>query len=176
MRGWLLDTGIANDLFNKRDPVESRVRTVLAQGDHVGIGTPVLGELRAGIENSHSRDQNWLLLKRGLARLRVWSFDKPATEEFGRLLAELRRGDTVEMEESIAHARCRVSLAAALSRQCLHRTLASEAPRQWHPASIPDDSRTKVLSPRAVQRICAPKWAARKRFKGFMRRNPFPAI
>ena len=91
MRRWLLDTGIANDLVNKRDPVESRVRAALARGDHVGIGTPVLGELSAGIENSHSRDQNLLLLNRGLVRLRIWSFDKPAAEEFGRLLAELRR-------------------------------------------------------------------------------------
>ncbi len=91
MKRWLLDTGIANDLVNKREPVESRVRAALARGEHVGIGTPVLGELRAGIENSHSRDQNLILLKRGLVALRVWAFDKPAAEEFGRLFAELRR-------------------------------------------------------------------------------------
>ena len=91
MKRWMLDSGIANDLMNKREPVESRVRAALARGDHVGIATPVLGELRAGIENCRNREGNLRLLVQCLTRLRLWSFDKSAAEEFGVLQAELRR-------------------------------------------------------------------------------------
>ena len=97
MKRWLLDSGIVNDLMNRSEPVESRVREALAKGEHVGVGTPVLGELRAGIENCRDREGNLRLLARCLTRLRLWTFDKSAAEAFGTLQAKLRRsGGTMQ--------------------------------------------------------------------------------
>jgi hypothetical protein len=48
MRLFLLDTGIASDYVNRRNPVDDRVREAFQRGDRVGLGTPVLGELRGG--------------------------------------------------------------------------------------------------------------------------------
>lgn len=91
MRLFLLDTGIASDFVNRRNPVDDRVREAFQHGDRVGLGTPVLGELRGGIEHSKSRDANLARLRHHLQKLRIWPFDKSAAEEFGRLYAELRR-------------------------------------------------------------------------------------
>ena len=90
-RRWLLDSGIASDFFNQREPVCTRVLEAVQRGDVVRIGTPVLGELLAGIENSDSRERNLLQVRRGLSRVRRWAFDKPAAEMFGLLYAQLRR-------------------------------------------------------------------------------------
>jgi predicted nucleic acid-binding protein len=49
---YLLDTGIASDLINRRGLVPQRVRAARLRDDRVGLGTPVLGELIAGIQNS----------------------------------------------------------------------------------------------------------------------------
>ena len=91
MKRWLLDSGIATDFFNLREPVCSRVAEAFQRGDVIGTGTPVLGELLAGIENSDTRMRNLNRLRRGLSRLRLWPYDKDAAEEFGRVQAELRR-------------------------------------------------------------------------------------
>ncbi len=91
MKRWLLDSGIATELFNAREPVSSRVLEAFNRGEVIGIGTPVLGELIAGIENSDTRERNLRLMRRGLARVRIWAFDKAAAEEYGTLWALLRR-------------------------------------------------------------------------------------
>lgn len=91
MRRYLLDTGIASDLINRRTTVDSSVRDAFQRGDRIGIGTPVLGELRGGIEFSQTRDRNLTRLRHGLRGLAIWPFDKAAAEEYGCLYAELRR-------------------------------------------------------------------------------------
>ncbi len=52
---------------------------------------PTLCELFAGVENSDTRDRNYVRLKHNLKRLSLWPLDRDATEEFGRLYALLKR-------------------------------------------------------------------------------------
>jgi tRNA(fMet)-specific endonuclease VapC len=91
MRRYLLDTGIASDYINRRHGVYAASRAAVAQGDRIGIGMPVLGELWAGVELSASRALNVKLLKRQLAELTIWPFDVAAAEKFGEVFADLRR-------------------------------------------------------------------------------------
>ena len=88
---YLLDTGIASDLINRRGLVPVRVREVGLRGDRVGLGSPVLGELIAGIQHSNEPQRHLATMWRNLARFALWTFDKAAAIEFGRLYAELRR-------------------------------------------------------------------------------------
>jgi predicted nucleic acid-binding protein len=60
------------------------------RGNRVGIGTPVLGELWAGLGGSESRERNRHRLHFGLSRLILWPYDAAAAEEFGRLFNELK--------------------------------------------------------------------------------------
>ena len=91
MTRYLLDSGIASDLINRRGLVPARVRAVRLQGDRVGLGTPVLGELIAGIENSNDPPRHLATMWRNLAQLTLWTFDRAAAIEFGKVYAELRR-------------------------------------------------------------------------------------
>src|SRR4051812_45189441 len=91
MRRCLLDTGIAGHYLFRRQGVYQRARVEAARGHRIGICIPVLGELWYGVENSASRERNATRLRRTLAELVVWPFEKLAAEEFGRLAAELRR-------------------------------------------------------------------------------------
>jgi tRNA(fMet)-specific endonuclease VapC len=91
MTRYLLDSGIASDLINRRGLVPQRVREARARGDRIGLGTPVLGELIAGIWNSNDPQRHLAALWRSIAPLALWTFDKGAAMEFGRLQAELRR-------------------------------------------------------------------------------------
>ncbi len=50
MSRYLLDTGTASDYINRRNGVFERSRQEMALGHQIGIGTPVLGELRYGVE------------------------------------------------------------------------------------------------------------------------------
>lgn len=91
MTRFLLDTGIASDYINRRWGVFERARQAVANGDRIGIGTPILGELWAGIQLSATKVRNEKLLRRQLADFTIWPFEQTAAEEFGRLFAELRR-------------------------------------------------------------------------------------
>jgi tRNA(fMet)-specific endonuclease VapC len=91
MRRYLLDTGAAGDVINRRHGAYERAQSAFQQGDVIGLATPVLGELLAGIEGSVSREPNLSRLAHGIRRLRIWSFDKAAAEECGRLAATLKR-------------------------------------------------------------------------------------
>lgn len=95
MTRYLLDTGIASDLINKRGLVPSRVREARTRGDRIGIGTPVLAELIAGIQMSNDPSRHLAVLWRNLAPLTLWSFDRSAAVEFGRIYAILRRGGRI---------------------------------------------------------------------------------
>lgn len=89
MTRYLLDSGIASDLINRRGLVHERVRQARLRGDRIGTGTPVLGELLAGIENSKSRDRNLANFWHGMRGLTHWTFDKDAAIQFGQLQAAL---------------------------------------------------------------------------------------
>ena len=100
MTRYLLDTGIASDLINRRGLVPARVRAARLRGDRVGLGTPVLGELIAGIQNSNDHPRHLAAMWRNISQLAIWSFDKAAAIEFGRLYAELRRaGRTLQVPD-----------------------------------------------------------------------------
>ncbi len=91
MTRYLMDSGIASDLINRRGLVPSRVREARLRGDRVGLGTPILGELIAGIQNSNDPQRHLAALWRNVGLLALWPFDKEAAIQFGRLHAELRR-------------------------------------------------------------------------------------
>ena len=95
MTRYLLDTGIASDLINRRGLVPQRVRAARLRGDRVGLGTPVLGELIAGIQNSNDPPRHLAVMWRNVTQLALWSFDKAAAIEFGRLYAQLRRAGRI---------------------------------------------------------------------------------
>ena len=90
MTRFLLDTGIASDYINRRRGVYERARQAVADGDRIGIGVPILGELWAGIYLA-TRDRNEKRLKRQLADLTIWPYEKSAAQVYGQLFAQLRR-------------------------------------------------------------------------------------
>ena len=92
MKRLMLDTGVAQDYVFRRSGAFQKIRETAARGIKVGIALPAIGELFAGVENSHSREVNLRKLKHDLHGLRPWPFDRKAAEEFGRLYAFLRRG------------------------------------------------------------------------------------
>jgi predicted nucleic acid-binding protein len=74
MKRYLLDTGIAQGFINRRDRIQERVDVARRGGNRIGICTPVLGELWAGVEGSASRERNIQRLRRALSRLIVWPY------------------------------------------------------------------------------------------------------
>jgi tRNA(fMet)-specific endonuclease VapC len=90
-RRYLLDTGPAQDFLFQRRGVQDRVEAARRAGAKVGICTPVLGEVVAGLEGSDSREASWEITRRRLGKLLCWPYEKPAAHEFGRIMAELRR-------------------------------------------------------------------------------------
>ncbi|HEY3787290.1 MAG TPA: type II toxin-antitoxin system VapC family toxin [Urbifossiella sp.] len=62
-----------------------------ARGAKIGLGTPVLGEIIAGIEGSQSREKSWKEVRPWLSKLILWSFDDAAAHEYGHLHAVLKR-------------------------------------------------------------------------------------
>src|SRR6266536_3273306 len=91
MRRYLLDTGSAGDYVDRRAGVYVRARRRKALGDQIGICPPVLGELWAGVELSHSRSRNEKRLRHSLPDFRVWPYDEAAATEYGRIFAVLQR-------------------------------------------------------------------------------------
>jgi tRNA(fMet)-specific endonuclease VapC len=61
------------------------------RGDRVGVGTPILAELIAGIELSNDPQRHLATMWRNLAQLSLWAFDRAAAIEFGKLYAQSRR-------------------------------------------------------------------------------------
>ena len=79
-----------NDYAYRRHGVYARARRMALAGHHLGIGTPVLGELLGGVRASASSERNLRALERNLAHLRFWPFDESAARKYGELWAELR--------------------------------------------------------------------------------------
>ncbi len=88
---YLLDTNAMGDLLDHRRGVDVRVREARIRGAVIGTCLPVVAELFFGVEFSASRDLNRPRLVRGLSRVRCWPFDRKASEEYGRIAAQLRR-------------------------------------------------------------------------------------
>jgi tRNA(fMet)-specific endonuclease VapC len=91
MRRFLLDTGPAQDFNNDRNGIRRRVDAERRREHRIGIGTPVLGELWAGLGGSENRQRNLHRLHFGLSRLIIWPYNEEAAEEFGRIFNELKR-------------------------------------------------------------------------------------
>jgi tRNA(fMet)-specific endonuclease VapC len=107
---YLLDSGIASALINRRGLVPSRVRAARLRGDRIGLSTPVLGELIGGIQNSTEPDRNMALLWRAIAQLALWTFDRAAAIEFGKTYAQLRRAGRIIQIPDIQSAAIAASL------------------------------------------------------------------
>jgi tRNA(fMet)-specific endonuclease VapC len=86
-----LDTNTMGQFIDRRRGVDERGRPARARGAVIGTCLPVVAELFFGVEASSSRDLNRPRLLRGLSRVRCWSFDRRAAEEYGRIAAELKR-------------------------------------------------------------------------------------
>ncbi len=91
MKRYLLDANTATDCIFRRKGVAERVKQARAAGHKIGIVTPVLAELLAGVEYSATREENLEIVNRNLNLFRLWPFTPEAAREYGRLYAELRR-------------------------------------------------------------------------------------
>jgi len=87
---YVLDSGIAADFIARRGLVPGRVRAARERGDRVGLCTPILAELGGGILHSNKPEQNLAILRQRIGPIILWSFDKAAAYEYGRLYAQLR--------------------------------------------------------------------------------------
>lgn len=91
MKRYILDSGIVTDLINRRNGVDEKATKAFKHGGRLGVGTPVLGELLAGLHNSSSRKKNLPRLERALANLALWPFDEGAARQYGEIAGDLRR-------------------------------------------------------------------------------------
>jgi tRNA(fMet)-specific endonuclease VapC len=91
MKRFLFDSGIASDYVNRRHGVYERARSEVSNGSRIGICTPILAELRFGIELSASRDRNLDKLNRAMSSLTVWPLTEKAAAIYAKIAADLRR-------------------------------------------------------------------------------------
>ncbi|MSU80614.1 MAG: type II toxin-antitoxin system VapC family toxin [Gemmataceae bacterium] len=91
MKRYLFDTNIASDYVNRRHDVFQKARAEFRKGNVIGIATPVLAGLIAGIEKSRSRDRNMASLRAVLGHWKFWAFDVSSAHEYGRISANLLR-------------------------------------------------------------------------------------
>lgn len=86
----MLDTNII--IFSLRHPDSDCARTL---AEHVGkdvcISAVTYAELVYGVENSSRPERNRFAMKLFLSGIRICDFDMEAAEEFGILLAELKK-------------------------------------------------------------------------------------
>jgi tRNA(fMet)-specific endonuclease VapC len=96
MTRYLLDTNAVGDWMNHRRGVDVRAREAKQRGAILGTCEPVVAELFFGAENSASRDDNLVQLRRALRGLKCWPLSRAASEEFGRLMTGFKRaGKTI---------------------------------------------------------------------------------
>ena len=74
----LLDNNALSAYLDRRSAVHRRAAETRRQSGTLGIGTPVLAELLAGLERSASRERNFMALRAALPTLRIWPFDRAA--------------------------------------------------------------------------------------------------
>jgi tRNA(fMet)-specific endonuclease VapC len=95
MKRYLLDTNAVGDFLNRRHGAVERIRDARIRGIVIGTCEPVVAELFFGVENSATRDENLVRLRRGLGRIKCWPLDRRASEEYGRLALALKRSGRV---------------------------------------------------------------------------------
>jgi predicted nucleic acid-binding protein len=81
MTRYLLDTNAVGDMINRRHGVDVRVREARVRGNVVGTCEPVAAELFFGVENSASRDENLVRVRRALAGLKCWPLSRDASQD-----------------------------------------------------------------------------------------------
>jgi tRNA(fMet)-specific endonuclease VapC len=115
MKRYLLDTNAAGHYINRRRGVRERALDEVARGNRIGIGTPVLGELWFGVENSATRDRNVQRLLAAIRDWTIWPYESGAAQEYGRIAAELRRIGRViqQVDMQIAEKEKRTQLVSA---------------------------------------------------------------
>jgi tRNA(fMet)-specific endonuclease VapC len=91
MRRYLLDSNIMGDLVDRRRGVPEKAQEARQRGGRIGTCMPVVAELFYGVEFSATRDENIRRLRRALSGIVCWPLDRAATEEYGRIAAQLRR-------------------------------------------------------------------------------------
>ncbi|CAN5517787.1 hypothetical protein BH11PLA2_BH11PLA2_09560 [soil metagenome] len=90
MTKYILDSGIVSLILDEAEPVYSHYRDLKTDGHRIGIGTPVLGELLAGLQHSQSKQKNLTKLRMMLKTLTIWSYNESAAEEYAKIKAHLR--------------------------------------------------------------------------------------
>jgi tRNA(fMet)-specific endonuclease VapC len=85
-----MDTNHASRLMDGAEPLLSRVRRSIADGDTFFLAVTVVGELYFAIYASQRLENNLRRLR--ALRTLAWTlpFDEPAAEEYGRVKAELK--------------------------------------------------------------------------------------
>jgi len=89
LAAYLMDTNHASRLMDGAEPLLSRVRRSIADGDTF-LAVTVVGELYFAIYASQRFENNLRRLQ--ALRTLAWTlpFDEPAAEEYGRVKAELK--------------------------------------------------------------------------------------
>ncbi len=91
MNRYLFDSNAVTAFTNRDAAFLARVPEARLRGDVLGTCEPVVAELLYGIEFSASRDVNLTRLKRALANLRSWPFDREAAHSYAAIAADLKR-------------------------------------------------------------------------------------
>ena len=91
MKRFLLDTGIAGLFVNDRKGIRQRAKSETVRGNSVGIGLPVLAELRFGAMYSNDPERSLKRLHHALPLLRIWPMTIDSAVHFGRISAEMKR-------------------------------------------------------------------------------------
>jgi predicted nucleic acid-binding protein len=90
MKRYILDSGIVSLILDHTEPVFSRFREARRQGHRLGIGTPVLGELLAGLKGSRTEQVNRQKLDKLLRVVKTWDYASKAAEQFAELRAHTK--------------------------------------------------------------------------------------
>jgi tRNA(fMet)-specific endonuclease VapC len=90
-RRYILDTNAVGDFIHNLRGVYERAEAERKRGAKIGTCTPVVGELRFGVEASQTRERNLKALRLALPKLTIWPYDLAAAERFGVIRAELKR-------------------------------------------------------------------------------------
>jgi predicted nucleic acid-binding protein len=93
MKKYLLDSGIANDFVYLSNGIPLIINDFLTRGIPVGICSPVIAELYAGVEMStklETKDGNRRLVSRVLSTLPNWPVSLNACRKFGEIRNDLK--------------------------------------------------------------------------------------
>ncbi|MCD6334763.1 MAG: PIN domain-containing protein [Candidatus Latescibacteria bacterium] len=88
MPSYLLDTNHVSRLLDGDNRITKRVKQLHTGGHVFGISITVLGELYFAAYASRHREVNLNRLNAFLRDVFLWDYDRPASEEFGRIRAE----------------------------------------------------------------------------------------